>query len=262
MSNLAVKIDNKKSGEIVQFPKLTKAGKRKMTPNNNTRNEKFVHPIEKMEDVQNCIKFLENEIYKSSNNCCQRNIAARNWLLFIIGTNVGLRAIDLLQLTWDDFFEDDMKTFRTSANVKEKKTGKQKTVCPNQVMKNAVNKYLEITGIVPKYGEYVFVKFHRDGKVINETLSKTTLTNLLKDKLDPVIGYTKRNYNTHTLRKTYAYHMYMYIANSEGPNMALPYVQKCLNHRNSQTTLNYLGIDRKLKEKVSEGFSEYLFGEV
>ena len=52
----------------------------------------------------------------------------------------------------------------------------------------------------------------------------------------------KGNYGTHTLRKTWSYHIYM--SNSSNPRI-LAILQKALNHSSQAVTLRYIGIEQE-----------------
>lgn len=60
----------------------------------------------------------------------------------------------------------------------------------------------------------------------------------------------KGNYGSHSLRKTFSYHLY--INNSDNP-MILPYLMKILNHSSQQITLRYIGIE---KETINNLYNE------
>ena len=51
-------------------------------------------------------------------------------------------------------------------------------------------------------------------------------------------------FSTHTLRKTFAYHLYI----NSGKDVAL--VQKLLNHSSSYVTLRYIGLEAEVQEKA------------
>jgi len=58
-----------------------------------------------------------------------------------------------------------------------------------------------------------------------------------------------RNIGTHSLRKTFGYHVY----NKSGGDIGL--VQKLLNHSISKDTLQYIGIDREKMDNVYIGLN-------
>lgn len=203
---------------------------------------RWVSPIKDRNDVARCIFHLRTKI-----ECAYRKdtrlAAWRNWLLFIIGINVGLRVSDLTNLKWEHIFEPDMETFVDIRNKREKKTGKMKDIAPNSVMENAILKYLEETGIQPKYNDFVFLNARTGDPIKRDAVDKMIKT--LAEELD-----LKGNYNTHSLRKTYAWQKYITYVNNGDPD-ALVKVQKDLNHANSLDTATYLGITREEKIRSS-----------
>lgn len=232
--------------------KLKKDGTEKQTPNNN-KEDRWVHPIRNKEDIKKILEYLHEQTGNTT-RIDTMMAAYRNELLFVIGINVGLRVSDLITLKWENIFEDDMKTFKDASNKTEQKTGKGKNICPNSCMKKYILEYLNNTGIEPKEGEYVFVSSRKgkDGKY--QHIQAGVVEKMMKD-CTKAIGLTE-NYNTHTLRKTYAYHKFMMYVEHNDP-MALVKVQKDLNHRNSSDTARYLGITREESIKSSMELGDY-----
>lgn len=251
MSNLAEKIVEK-NADITKFPvdehKLKKDGTFKRIPNNNTE-ERWVHPIREKDDIKKVSSYLLEKA-KNEENQDRKEIAYRNWLLFTIGINVGLRVSDLIDLKWSHFLKSDMKTFVENINKKEKKTGKMKSICPNECIRRAINEYLDATGVKPKRNQYMFLNMRTGERITDAVVEKLIKDFSEKCELDG-------NYNTHSLRKTYAYQKYMlYVEN--GDPLALVKVQKDLNHRNSSDTARYLGITKEEQFNSSMQLGDYL----
>lgn len=251
MSAEVIKIENK--SEIVSFKEWIN----KNNPEPETEEKginpgidaetRWAWPIKDENDVAKCIFHLRGMV-----ECAYRKdtwlAAWRNWLLFIIGINVGLRVSDLTALQWKHFFEPDMKTFIDTRNKKEKKTGKMKDISPNDNMKNAILNYLKETGIQPEYNDFVFLN-SRTGKQITDSAVEKMIKNVTRS-----VGL-KGNYSTHTLRKTYAWRKYMTYVNNGDP-AALIKIQQDLNHATSAKTATYLGITREEKIRSSYALGE------
>jgi integrase len=137
-----------------QNPKLKTDGNEKQTPNNNSI-DRWVHPIREKSDVKKCIDYLHERALSATRLDTQR-AAYRDWFLFVVGINVGLRVSDLTQLKWDNIFESDMKTFVDGRNKEEQKTGKMKLICPNEYMKKVVKEYLYFSDVELKSGEWLW----------------------------------------------------------------------------------------------------------
>lgn len=267
--------------------KLTKAGKIKQTPNNGT-DDHFVFPIKELDKIEQIKEYLWSKVDDPASRPRDRWAYGRNYLMFCIGINVGLRYSDLVNLTWNMIFRPDMKTFRTSdtRNKKEQKTGKLKTIFINKAIQDAVTRY--INRFNPELGKDVSV-FAMDGRkiientksIIDEETGKIkkviissytiivgdVVTEMSKDSYRPPISDTavgnfikeasaavgiKYAVCTHTLRKTYAYHLY--VMNQDNP-FILPYIQKMLGHVNQSDTIRYLGLEREMQERMVMGLN-------
>lgn len=235
-----------------QNPKLKTDGSEKQTPNNNSV-DRWVHPIREKSDVKKCIDYLHEKALSATRLDTQR-AAYRDWFLFVVGINVGLRVSDLTKLKWDNIFESDMKTFVDGRNKEEQKTGKMKLICPNEYMKKVVKEYLYFSDVEPGAGGYVFLSGRKNKDGEYPSISDAAVEKMIKE-VTGACGIDG-NYNTHSLRKTYAFHKYMMYVKNNDP-LALVKVQKDLNHRNSSDTARYLGITRDEQIKSSMELGEY-----
>lgn len=231
--------------------KLTKSGNIKRTPNNGSSNQ-WVDPIRDKDDIKKIYSYfdinLTNAVTKSKKHKYSRDKA-----LFVLGITLGFRVNDLLDLKWDDVFENDMKTFKNSfSRHKEQKTKKLKTVYITDQIKKELKNYIEYASIIPEKGEYIFVSADKNRNRISDANVELTIKTIAKE-----CGLTG-NYNTHSLRKTCAYQMYMYLKDNND-NLALPKVQKFLNHRNQNDTLRYLGLEQSMEAETVDMMYAGLF---
>lgn len=184
-----------------------------------------VEPIKKQKDIDKIKQYLKGKKNR------------RDYMLFVVGINVGLRAGDLLNLK----LMDVMTEFRVrdSVIIKEQKTGKLREFTLNTSVKDAINYYLRS---IDEYNpnDYLF-KSQKGGHLSVQATHK-----LIKGLLREL--NIKGNYGTHSLRKTWAYHIY--INNSKNNPMILPTLQKMLNHSNQSTTLRYIGITKEVISDV------------
>ena len=210
--------------------KLTKDGKVKRTPNNN-KTDRIVMPIKNIEDIERCKEFLKNRVEEAPEK--YKKSYAKDLLLFKIGINTGLRVNDLLSITWDNIFKPGTRQFNGYFVPKEQKTKKVRQIFINDAFKSAVKEYLKYIPDTKLEG-YVFT--NRQGNRLSDA-SVDKLMKLLEKELDIP------NLSTHSLRKTFAYHMYMQTQD-------LSLVQEILQHSSVAVTRRYLGISQQVKEKA------------
>lgn len=150
----------------------------------------------------------------------------RNEMLFVLGINSALRISDLLSLAVSDVLEENGKV-KEAVSLSEQKTGKNKLFPLNDAAKKVINEYVEESR--PDRKAALFPS-RKGGKAISRIQAWAILKNAAGE-----VGIS--NVGTHTLRKTFGYHIYMRTNN-------LGLVQKLLNHRSSGETLKYIGIDQ------------------
>ena len=210
--------------------KLTKDGKVKKTPNNN-KTDRIVMPIKNIEDIERCKEFLKNRVENAPEK--YKKSYAKDLLLFKIGINVGLRINDLLSITWEDIFKPGTRQFNEYFVPKEQKTKKVRQIFINKSFRAAVKEYLKYVPNAKLEG-YVFT--NRQGN----RLSDASVDKLMK-LLEKELGL--ENLSTHSLRKTFAYHMYMQTQD-------ISLVQEILQHSSVAVTRRYLGISQDVKKKA------------
>lgn len=150
----------------------------------------------------------------------------RDYVMFMIGINAGLRISDILQLRVRDVRGEHIK-------IKEMKTGKTRRTIINRKLRKALDDYIK-----DKPDEEVLIK-SRQGT--NKAIDRSTAYKILKEAAREV-GLTE--IGTHTMRKTFGYHFYQ----RDKDVVAL---QKILNHNKASTTLLYIGVEQDyLDERV------------
>lgn len=152
----------------------------------------------------------------------------RDYLLFILGINTGLRSIDLLRLKVKDV---EGRQVGETIYIKESKTGKQNSITINKPIQKAVELYLpERTGSNVSE-EPLFCHYYGT--------TPKPITSYLVNKLMKVwtkAANLKGNYGTHTLRKTFGYQQRI----KYGTGYEL--ICKRFNHSSPDITMRYLGI--------------------
>lgn len=141
----------------------------------------------------------------------------RNYLLWILGTNTGLRVSDILKLK----VKDVKGTF---ISVVEQKTGKKRTIKINKKLKDVIKEYIKDMND----NQVLFTS--RVG--VNRAISVRRCQQIIKGVAE-LVGIDE-NVNTHSMRKTFAYNLYKVTGNNIG------LVMEALNHSKEAITLRYL----------------------
>lgn len=195
-------------------------------------------------DIELLIKLFNKHIEEASDEN-KRQIACRNKMLFIVGINLSLRISDLISLKWNFFLKDDM-SFRDNYKIQPKKTknkGKFVTLYFNEAVKRAINEYIEQYPITNS-DDFMFKS--RKGCAISER----SVWRIIVDAANEVgIEY---NVGTHSLRKTFGYHIWH---NAEDKEKALVMLMVIFNHSSIATTKRYIGIMNDEVEDVFNGLN-------
>jgi len=167
----------------------------------------FVQPIRDVEKVREVREILAES-------------SPRNELLFCIGIYTGLRISDILRLRVRDVRN------RQYVTIKEMKTKKTKRFPIVRDLEKALEPYIE--GKPDQ--EYLFKS--RQGK--NKPITRVRAYEILR-----VAAKTAdlREIGTHTLRKTFGYHLYQATKD-------VAMLQDILNHSDPYITLKYIGVNQ------------------
>lgn len=153
----------------------------------------------------------------------------RDYMLFVIGVNTGLRISDILNLKVVDVKD------KTHITIVEKKTKKNKRFLINNMLRQDIDKYIEGMDI----NSYLFAS--RKGNNAITRVQAYRILNNVADKLGiDDIG-------THTLRKTFGYWHY-----KQHKDVAV--LQDIFNHSAPSVTLRYIGINDDIKDSTIENF--------
>lgn len=150
----------------------------------------------------------------------------RDYALFTLGINSGLRISDLLNLKISDVV-DGKGNLKDRITIRERKTGKLKDFPVGKSAKKALNEYLSTNTMAGN--SYLFPSRKGNNKPISRIQAYRILNEACRTAgLDVQVG-------THTLRKTFGYHAYQ-----QGKDITL--IQKLFNHASPSVTLRYIGI--------------------
>jgi integrase len=180
----------------------------------------FMNTVQPIRDKETISKF-KNELLKNG---------LRDYMLFTIGINTGLRISDILELKVSDVKD------KSHISIIEKKTKKAKRFYINSSLRTEIDKYI----INMNGDEYLFQS--REGS--NNPMSRVRAYQILNDvakilKVEEV--------GTHTLRKTFGYWHY-----KQHKDIAI--LQDIFNHSAPSVTLRYIGINDDMKDKSIENF--------
>jgi integrase len=164
----------------------------------------LVQPIRDKDTVQQIKEYL-----KESNK--------RNYILFLLGINTGLRISDILRLRVRDV--EGWSIF-----IREKKTGKAKEVKMPNELKKELREYVK-----GKHRNEFLIK-SRKGK--NKPITRDGAYKILRQVAEE---FDLERIGTHSLRKTYGYHFYKQFKD-------VATLQQMLNHTDPKETLRYIGI--------------------
>lgn len=154
----------------------------------------------------------------------------KDYLLFDIAINIGIKITDILNLTvWD------VKN-KSHIMVKEDRTSKPKSFLIYPDVKDNINKFIDGMAI----GELLFATRKGGSKPI---------TNLYVHKLLNEVGHKLGldEVGIHTLRKTFGYHHFLEYKDAE-------FLQNLFGHSTSEMTLRYIGILDNMEDKTVEDF--------
>lgn len=165
-----------------------------------------VEPIRNKKDIQKVEKILSKQ-------------SKRDLLVFVIGTNCGLRISDILNLNVADVRN------KTHIQLTEKKTGKYKKFPINSKLKPMLDEYVKDR----KDTEPLFLSYW--GRRYDRVTAYYTIRKACeKAGIQEKIG-------THSMRKSFGYHHYKQFKD-------VVILQKIFNHSAAQITLKYIGIEQ------------------
>lgn len=176
-----------------------------------------VEPIRDLDVVMDIAEYLKGK-------------SDRDYMMFMFGIYTGLRISDILKFRVRDVKGKD------AVYIREKKTGKEKRFPINAELKPVIKDYI--------YGkddyEYLF-KSPRGNRPITRQQAYNILSEAGRQFDIDKIG-------THTLRKTFGYHMYQQTHDAVT-------IKEILNHSDISITLRYIGINQDNKDKAIKNLS-------
>jgi integrase len=159
----------------------------------------------------------------------------RDYCMFVLGINCGLRIGDLLSLTVSDVLDEKGKV-KGRIVVREQKTSKAKNFPIGDTSKKALNEYLKTRkDLAPD--QALFPSRKGGGRAISRVQAYRIL-----NKAARAVGI-QDEIGTHTLRKTFGYWAYRQCKD-------ITLIQKLLNHSAPSVTLSYIGVTQDDKDNI------------
>lgn len=156
---------------------------------------------------------------------------SRDYLLFLLGINSGLRISDILKLKVSDVRN------KKYIELNEQKTGKYKRFPITDFFKDTLNEYI----LGKNLNDWLFSS-QRGGNPISRIQAYRIICSACLQA-----GITTR-IGTHTLRKTFGYHFY-----NKTKDIAL--LQCIFNHSAPSVTLKYIGINQDIIDSNLRAFA-------
>lgn len=206
-----------------------------------------VYPFTTHDEIKSMVDLFNKRIEEALDEN-KRQIAYRNKMLFLIGINLSLRISDLVAIKWNFFFNNngEFRDFYKIQPKKTRKTGKFVTLYFNEVVKKSIIEYIEQYPI-NNFNDYVFKSRKGDGSISERSVWKIIVDASNECGIDKNVG-------THSLRKTFGYHIWH---NANDKEKALVMLMIIFNHSSVAVTKRYIGI---MNEEIEDIFNELNLG--
>ncbi|MHA8138698.1 tyrosine-type recombinase/integrase [Lactobacillaceae bacterium Scapto_B20] len=192
---------------------------------NLTHQDQDVRPIKDLDTLERVQDTLLNNF----------TFGRRNYTIFQVGKATLLRVSDVLNLKYNDIF-DEADEVKRSAYIRDKKTGKTHHIYLNPVAEDLYKyqRWLRKNKIDSRW-------LFPNSRDMNRSVTTTQFYRVMM-KTGDLLGI---NYlGTHTMRKTGAYMVY------KQSNFNIGLVMKLLNHSSAAMTLHYLGLEEASLESA------------
>ncbi|MFC0558863.1 tyrosine-type recombinase/integrase [Halalkalibacter alkalisediminis] len=175
----------------------------------------FVEPIRQVEKIRLMKRYL-------------RKRSKRDFLLFVLGINTGLRISQMLELQYSDVINENVpRDYLIIINKSQKEN-----IHLNHKVKQAILSYIRQGKF--KQDDYLFQSSNKKAPITRQQAYRIINQAAIEAGISDKIG-------THTLRKTFGYHGYK-------QGVAISLLQRRFNHETRGATLRYIGInDEKIE---------------
>ena len=175
----------------------------------------------------------------------------RNWMMWVIGVNFGLRISDLSQLKFHHLLNPD-NTFRERLKIIEQKTSKLNDILITEAVKSAVSQYLDSLDWQFELNGYLFAS--RKTKKNICTRSGWRILSEASEALGLPI-----NVGSHTMRKSFL-NISASTNKSKIDMNAIATMQYLCNHADQRVTMKYLSIFEQVSDKARIAVSDFTLG--
>lgn len=156
----------------------------------------------------------------------------RDYALFVLGINFGLRIDDLLHLRVSDVL-DESGRIKDRFTIIEGKTRKSNTIKVNGSARDALELLFDNTDIQTSHQNHLIYNTKRPYQPIHRVSAHRLVNQFCRE-----VGITNIAIGTHTLRKTWGYHAHR-------AGISIEVIQAKYLHNSTATTRRYLGIEQK-----------------
>jgi len=156
-----------------------------------------------------------------------KKTSPRDYLLFVLGINNGLRIGDLLKIKVSDV--NGLEVGQT-VSIIEQKTGKSNILMINKAVYEALSLYFDSVPL--SEDDYLFKSRNKSVNGGSKPITRETVAKMVKGWTKDIQG----NYSTHSLRKTWGY-----IQRTKF-GVSFEIICRRFNHSSPRITMAYLGI--------------------
>ena len=180
----------------------------------------------------------------------------RNYAIFLLGINCGLRCGDVLQIRLGDIW-DEWRQEVTPLTVLEEKTKKtRRNIRFSETVKEGLKDY--ILTLEDRVPDMPLFPSRKKVVKVKDTVKDNTGCLTVKSywrilhEIAEQIGI--EHLSTHSMRKTFGYEVYEKYANSliAGEYRSIDILQQMFNHSSADITLRYIGITEDVQNQVYE----------
>lgn len=186
--------------------------------------------VSKADEIKNVQPLRSLELIQDMKWSLKRHCSERDYILFLLGINTGLRVGDLLRLNVADI------KGKKKVTIREGKTRKPRTIYLSNI-------YDELAGYIKTLPEtsWLFPSRKGDGPISRVQVYRQLVK--AGDMVDIPEGI-----GTHTMRKTFGYWHYKQFKD-------VAELQMIFNHAHPKVTLTYIGI---LEEEVENNLKSFI----